>query len=335
MTHCETHPFKEDIVADRYDVTDLGTLPGGNSSQAYGINDLGEVTGSSAAAGGAVFAFLWNSAGAMQSLGALSGNNSGGSGISGNGLVAGQSTWNGSNTHAFLWSASGGMQDLGTLEGDNASAALAVNACGQVAGNSLLTSGGHSHGFVWSRAGGMSSLGVLPGFTDTAVHNINGLGLVVGYCNAVNVANHGFVWSSSSMQKLDTLPGGLSCDAVAINDRGEVAGVGDSGPRTNTHAVLWNQAGAPKDLGVLRGGNTSSALAINILGTVVGNGNCATSDSHAFVWSAKDGMLDLNDLIAPHSGWELVSAAAINAVGQIAGAGSIAGQQRAFLLTPK
>jgi len=37
---------EEDFVAEYYLVTDLGTLPGGSSSNAYDINDSGQVVGS-------------------------------------------------------------------------------------------------------------------------------------------------------------------------------------------------------------------------------------------------------------------------------------------------
>jgi hypothetical protein len=45
-------------------------------------------------------------------------------------------------------------------------------------------------------------------------------------------------------------------------------------------------------------------------------------------------MHDLNNLIPPGSGWELVEATAINDAGQIAGSGRLGGKMRAFLLTP-
>jgi probable HAF family extracellular repeat protein len=74
------------------------------------------------------------------------------------------------------------MQDLGTLPGDDGSAAVAINACGQVVGNSSLSAGGKLHAFIWSKGPGMVGLGVLPGFTDSGAHDINNLGQVVGYC---------------------------------------------------------------------------------------------------------------------------------------------------------
>ena len=53
------------------------------------------------------------------------------------------------------------MIDLGTLGGDG-SVARAVNASGQVVGDSA-TADGTSHAFSWTAAGGMIDLGTLGG----------------------------------------------------------------------------------------------------------------------------------------------------------------------------
>lgn len=137
------------------------------------------------------------------------------------------------------------------------------------------------------------------------------------------------------MQAVGTLPGGVGSDAVGINDLGEIVGTSDSGNANTPHAVLWNRAGVARDLGTLAGGTWSAAFAINILGTVVGNGNCTGAGSHAFVWSANNGMRDLNALIPANSGWVLQNAVAINVAGQIVGVGTVNGNQHAFLLTPQ
>ena len=88
------------------------------------------------------------------------------------------------------------------------------------------------------------------------------------------------------------------------------------------------------DLGVLAGGTWSRTFAINVFCMVVGNGNCTGAGSHAFVWSRKHGMQDLNALIPANSGWDLPGAVAVNIAGQIVGAGTVDGQQHGFLLTP-
>src|SRR5206468_11810864 len=76
--------------------TDLGTLPGGNFSEAYGINAVGQVAGFSTKAGGAVHAVLWTVA-----------------------------------TSAAL---RGRAIDLGTQPGGSFSQAFGINAVGQVIG---------------------------------------------------------------------------------------------------------------------------------------------------------------------------------------------------------
>jgi probable HAF family extracellular repeat protein len=227
------------------------------------------------------------------------------------------------------------MQDLGTLPGDGGSGAVGINACGQVVGDSYPSPGGGLHAFIWSVGVGMVGLGVLPGFTNSAAHAINNLGQVIGYCAPPSGVDRAFVWSSAAgMQPLRPLPGGLGSAAVGINDLAEIVGGSDLGNVDKPHAVLWNRAGAPQDLGVLPGGSHSTALAINVFGTVVGNSDCAGSMSHAFVWSANEGMRDLNALIPPAPGLELQGAAAINVAGQIVAAGTLHGTQHAYLLTP-
>ena len=51
-----------------FSIEALGTL-GGNESQAYGLNDVGQVVGYSTDASGNQVAFVWDSVTGMQSLG--------------------------------------------------------------------------------------------------------------------------------------------------------------------------------------------------------------------------------------------------------------------------
>jgi len=108
----------------------LGTL--GGTSFGTGINDSGQVSGSSRISpGGAYHAFLY-SGGVMQDLGTLGGEESRGQGINAGGDVAGYSNTSDGLTHAFLYSG-GVMQDLGSL-GTLSSFGWDVNAGGQVVG---------------------------------------------------------------------------------------------------------------------------------------------------------------------------------------------------------
>jgi uncharacterized membrane protein len=98
-------------------------------------------------------------------------------------------------------------------------------------------------------------------------------------------------------------------------------------------------------LGTLSGDTLSAASNINFFGQVIGSsGNTATCDfgfspyevtGRPFIWTQRNGMQDLNTLISANSGWVLNSATGINFWGQIVGSGTLNGQSRGFLLTPK
>ena len=72
-----------------------------------------------------------------------------------------------------------------------------------------------------------------------------------------------------------------------------------------------------ESLGVLPGGQASQALGINAAGAVVGLSTVASGATHAFLWTASDGMRDLNDLIGTDANILLVAAVGINNRGQI------------------
>jgi len=136
------------------------------------------------------------------------------------------------------------------------------------------------------------------------------------------------------MKDLGTL-GGINSYGLGINKYGQVVGWATiPGDSFAYHAFYWTQAAGMQDLGTL-GGNYSLAMGINDSGQAVGSANLpGDTVGHAFLWTTAHGMQDLNTLIPAGSGWELYSANAINANGQIAGHGVYNGQIHAFLLTP-
>jgi hypothetical protein len=72
----------------------------------------------------------------------------------------------------------------------------------------------------------------------------------------------------------------------------------------------------------------SGAASINERGQIVGYAG------RAVLW--QDGVaVDLNSLIPAGSGWELISAASINADGYIVGWGRLEGRQQPYLLSPE
>jgi probable HAF family extracellular repeat protein len=127
-------------------VTALGALPGGNLSEAQGINGAGQIAGYSSVIGGAVHATLWNGT-TPTDLGTLGGTNSGAQGINNLGQVVGQSYVTANTaSHATLWSGTT-VTDLGTLGGTN-SYALSINDAGEIVGWSDTSNAGQ-HAVVW------------------------------------------------------------------------------------------------------------------------------------------------------------------------------------------
>jgi probable HAF family extracellular repeat protein len=332
-------------------ITDLGILSGGTASEAWAVNNLGQVVGQSTAlnSGGCTLpgdcghAFLYSGS-ALTDLGPQDGPfpySSVAQGFNDVGRIVGTAQPIGYvYAHAFLWTG-GGRIDLGTL-GGGGSIAKAINIEGQVTGRSDSSYAGPSdHAYLYS-GGVMTDLGTLGG-TSSFGYGINDGGLVVGVSETSNTPfpSRAFLYSGGVMNNLGTL-GGSSSAASGINSTGQVVGLaqlaGDtSASWSQAHGFMYS-AGQMKDLGTL-GGSYSAAYGINDAGQIVGEsttaaggctlpGNCG----HAFLYYGAV-MTDLNSLLLPNSGWVLAVGTAINNTGAIVGYGTLNGQQHAFLLT--
>jgi probable HAF family extracellular repeat protein len=224
------------------------------------------------------------------------------------------------------------MSDIGTLCGN--SWAKGINNDGQIVGHSLNTSN-ETHAFLFAGEA-MQDLGA---FGDSSIsisqaNRINDNGQIVGFSYASSASDfHAFLYSSSKMTDLGTL-GGRSSEASGINNKGQVVGHSYTTAGIE-HAFLYDN-GTMRDIGTL-GGSWTAASDINDNGQIVGYSNKDTTsgEQHAFIYSSSGGMQDLNNLLAPSSGWTVSFAAAINNKGQIVGNGTNAvGQSHALLLTP-
>ena len=309
-----------------YTLTDLGTLPGGASSEAYAINNYGQVLANGTSTPGHPFIV---SGGTKQDLGAFpSGRYSWGLALNDLGEAVGEADVNlGQYENAFLY-ASGTMTNLGTF-GGTFSEAYGINDSGQIVGHATTKAYG-DHAFLYS-SGTMQDLqGLLPqAYSASTATAINNSGQIL--CNANSSGYlHAFLYSGGTMHYLGTL-GGISSEAFGINDYGQI--VGDSVNASGEDDAFLYASGTMIDLGTIPGTGLSQAYGINDSGLIVGE--CEEGNrNYAFLYSGGT-MQSLTSLISPSVGWTLQDATGINNEGQICGWGlNPAGETDSFLLTP-
>jgi probable HAF family extracellular repeat protein len=240
--------------------------------------------------------------------------------------------------HAQIWENPPRTIDLGTLGGPN-SAIFQYNhgATGRFVGWSETSNTdpydenfcgfGTSHtclGFSWQN-GKMRPLPTLGGNNDNA-NDINWRGQIVGAsetstkdssCSSPRVFDFlGVIWQPNG--KVTTLPpysGDTVSYAYTITQSGRAA-VGNSGPcaAPSAHALLWQNASSPINLGSL-GGSVNVALDINDRDQVIGNSNLSGNTvTHSFLWQ-NGTMKDLGTLPGDVDSF----AGGINDEGQVVG----------------
>jgi probable HAF family extracellular repeat protein len=283
--------------AQSYKVIELGSL-GGELSQAFGINDNGQVVGASTLRDSSSIphAFLWTDGKGMQDLGTLGGSFSEATAINNRGWVVGGATLADGSGHAFLWTPSSGMQDLGKLVGGMNSGAAAINRSGQVVG-SAITASGDSHAFLWTQSGGMQDLGTLGGASSFAT-GITDDGAVVGYSYTLpsDGNSHIFFWTAAGGMKDFGKRGGPNTVPSAINNHLWIVGTLGPTPGSGGEAFVRIPHVGEQDLGVV------AAVAININNTVVGYTTPDANGDRAFLWTHAGGMQDLGMMIPPTRG---------------------------------
>jgi probable HAF family extracellular repeat protein len=321
-----------------YAITDIGTL-GGESSEAAGVNSLGDVVGMAMTTEGTSHAFLYRN-GRLFDLGTLPGGSSSyATAINDRGDIVGYSGINGYGPgfrefiQGFVWQ-DGMMRSVGALYCPcsfnvryGTSKALAVSNAGWVVGDSQTNRGTFRSAFVWDDPI-LRGLNFDPSHPeDGHAYGINDVHEIVGDAN-----NHAFLAQNGVSRDLGVLPGYVTSSARAVNNKGEVVGVAATATGI-ARAFLWD-LGNMRDLGTLPGDVASEALAINVTSDIVGrSGRADVSRSRATLWH--DGAaIDLNGLVST-SGWTLSAATGINDLGQIVGVGTHEGQVRAFLLSPQ
>jgi probable HAF family extracellular repeat protein len=117
----------------------------------------------------------------------------------------------------------------------------AINEAGQVVGvaNSDVNDANgfpYKHAFLWE-SGAMVDLGTSDG-TSSQPTAINDVGVVVGAVLDARKLPTAFVWQAGTMTEIGTLPGGTQSVALAVNERGQIAGWSTTAAGVK-HAVLW------------------------------------------------------------------------------------------------
>jgi len=236
---------------------DLGTLGTGNDAWGDFVNDHGQVSGfvytdstpNPATGLPTTHPFLWEEGKGMTDLGSLGGTLAGSEvaniqgALNNRGQVTGGATLAGDLiVHPFLWTKPGPMQDLGTLGGD-CGKANAINDAGEVVGEADVPGpcGQTPHAFLW-KSNVMTDLGTLDGDGCSYAAAINSSGQIVGDSNACDDSvRHAVLWQDGQVIDFNTrIPSDSTLSltrAFAINDRGEIAGVGTPSGASTTRNV--------------------------------------------------------------------------------------------------
>ncbi len=308
----------------RYRIIDLGHL-GGGESEAFAINDKGEIVGQSLRAvnGPLPVPFHWRR-GLMIDLipGAMGG---WAQGINNSGQIVGTYKTSASGLApflAFLHKPSSGLSNLPGSE------AMDINDAGQIAlripnPNNLFSL---PDSYVVSPGGTLTFIGPL-----TRAKAISATGNAVGEAG-IGSATQGFIYDfangtitflNNSIERMNA-----AGDYVACCIRQQV------GAFTFSSSVVKDDQGT-RDLGVLGGFAGTTATAINDNRQIVGVAAPFSGGLRAVMKDRPDApWVLLDSLLPPGSGWALNRAHDINNRGEIVGLGRFNGQNRAFLLTP-
>lgn len=331
-----------------WNITDLGTF-GGDQAEASSINDLGQVAVFSDSnivegvpgPGNERYVFIWQDGQTtpLNSLqtpgGRISALDAEGEGVLGGvgninnaGQVVGAFAAEDGNQHAFVWQ-NGTLTDPGGFD----ATAIATNTDGQIWVNYIIPPPSEPvpvgfnpyRAFRFQEGGPSTYLGI-------RISAVNSLG------ESLSIYDGKYhIWQKDAITG-QIVEGLDNISPTALNDVGQVVGIGDYDPEGEVGIPRIFQNGVTTDLGVLDtpvGQYGTHAYAINNPGQVVGfadNGG----DYLALLWYHNGNPTDLNTVSdAEQHGLQLGQAFSINNLGQIVGEAYTAdGVTHAFLATP-
>lgn len=203
--------FLYDFETDQF--TNLGTLPGGNWSEARAINSAGEIVGfwGDTVQGPSPLAFIWREGEMIDIHPDFGTPRSDTNDINNNGLVTGwMGTSLGTDARAFIWD-DGKVTELPPIPGGFTSKGNRINTRRQLAITGKFDNdhplGFISGGFLWEK-GRWTDLGMLPGYDSMALTGLNDAGQIVGWSRDIQNGEHpdtGFMWQGGMMTNLNDL----------------------------------------------------------------------------------------------------------------------------------
>jgi len=338
---------KPAAAAIRYNVTDLGTLPGYESSRAWSINNKGQIVGeafnSDPPYNNRAVLFDPNGDGNNIDLGTLGGENSWAASINNNGQIVGGADSNDpqQSSQPAIFDPNGGGNNIGLGE---KGPACSINDNGQIVGYVGNVDDCYAVLFDPTGLGDNVDLGTLDGILYSVAYSSNNSGQIVGYAfNDLFARDYRAVLFDPTGQgnniDLGTLGGEYEYSAaISINDYGQIVGRADTASGF-AHATLFdpNGQGNNRDLGTVAEYNFSVAASINNSGQIVGQAGVRDYEYRAVLFDHKGNgeNIDLNDLINPALDWTLSCAICINDNGWIVCWGRTSSFSRtSFLLTP-
>ena len=167
---------------------------GGPSSMARGINEAGDIVGTSTVAPPPPFvlhAIAWWRDGTITDLGTLGASTTAMSINERREVVGFGEPCPGCPAHGFYWSEATGMIDMGTFGGVS-STAFDIDGHGRVTGT-YVTADSVQHAFLWTLAGGKVDLPTLGG-PGSLSGNINGRGQMTGGAEDAAGIGHAVIW---------------------------------------------------------------------------------------------------------------------------------------------
>ncbi|MBW8041581.1 MAG: DUF3466 family protein [Planctomycetes bacterium] len=337
-------------AAIRYNVTDLGTLPGYESSRALSINNNGQIVGWATDMGYPEVsrAILFDSTGKGNNVdfGTLGGLRSYALAINNRGQIVGAADSNDPDLSRQPWHPTifDPCGPANNIKLGNNGRAWSINDYGQIVGDMLNTSGfGRATIFDVNDPNNNTLLGTIDGFDNSVARSINNIGQIVGHADNFPLPGERAMLfdhtGAGNHVDLGTLGGQYSA-AVSINDKGQIVGAAST-TSGYEHAAIFdpNGPGNNIDLGTLPACNYSVAVSINNQGQIIGWASLEkmVGPSYAVMFKSNGNVnnINLNDRIDPNLGWSLSGATCINNNGWIVGWGANPdGFRRAFLLTP-